>query len=236
MIANKPPVLRLRMADVSALRLRSTGLETLRPLVGSGPTPLGHERTSDYAFLAVDASRSYPGALREVVRSFVFLQNEATLVNCDIAGNEPPAAVDWTLEGAEAGQLSVIQPRHAKAARRGAELVVSCTGPSADKLFLNVIHTAAAPETGEIDSSDLAGLRIADRVILFNTETRMANSAVSFDVAGPPALKFLITGLAPGAWEVWRGGYLEIPDTTVEKESGTLDFESKPGSYFLRHL
>jgi len=222
------------MADVAALRLGESGLETLRPLVGSGPAPLGHMRGDDYAFLAVNASRSYPGALREVVRSFVFLQNEATLIDCDIAENEPPVAVEWAIEGAESKQLSVIQPRHAKAVRRAADLVVSAARPERDKVFLNVIHTRAAPETGEIDSSDLAGLRIRDRVILFGTETRMA-TAVSFDVEGPPDLKFLITALAPGGWEIWRAGYLEIPDITVEREAGGMYFESKPGSFFLRH-
>jgi hypothetical protein len=228
-------VLKLRMADVAALRLGRTGLETLRPLVGAGPRALGHDRTPDYAFLAVDATGSYRGTLRQVVRSFVFLPNEATLVNCDIAESEPPVPVDWMLEGAEAGRLTIIQPRRAKAAARGRDLVVESRESTSDKLFLTLIHTAARPETGEIDSSDLAGVRLGERVILFVAETRMA-TAVSFDVAGPAALKFLIAGMAPGAWEIWRGGFLEITDVTVEKESGALSFEGKPGSYFLRHL
>ena len=89
---------------------------------------------------------------------------------------------------------------------------------------------------GKIDSEELAGLRLGSLVILFYTETHMARSAVSFDVAGPPEIKFLIVGLAPGAWEIWRAGMRELDDGAVAPESGVLYFEGKPGSYFLRHV
>jgi len=49
-------------------------------------------------------------------------------------------------------------------------------------------------------------------------------------------MKFLIIGLAPGAWEIWRAGMRELEDGAVAPESGVLYFEGKPGSYFLRAI
>ena len=92
-------VISLRMADVQALRLAATGLETLRSLAGPQARPLGHDRTEEYAFLAVDAKHAYKG-LQEVTRSFVFLPALRALVEFDIALSEdPPVAVTWKLEG-----------------------------------------------------------------------------------------------------------------------------------------
>jgi hypothetical protein len=73
-------------------------------------------------------------------------------------------------------------------------------------------------------------------VIAFHNETHMAQSAVSFDVEAAGALQFLITGLAPGAWEIWRAGMRELEDGVVAPESGSVRFSGKPGSYFLRRV
>ena len=76
-------VVELRMADVQALRLRATGVETLRALAGPGARALGHDRTAEYAFLAVEAAG--------VIREFVYLPNQKALIEYDIAGQ-----VTWT--------------------------------------------------------------------------------------------------------------------------------------------
>ena len=133
--------------------------------------------------------------------------------------------MNWKLEGATPGSASRILPRQGKAA--------SATG---DALLLNVVWTGEARPLAQIDSMDLAGVRIGNQVVAFNIETRMARSAVSFDVDGPAALKFLVTGLAPGEWEIWFAGMLEIPDAEVKPEAGVLYFEGRPGGYFLRRL
>jgi Heparinase II C-terminal domain len=207
-------VISLRMADVQALRLAATGLDTLRALAGPLARPMGHDRTADYAFLAVDAKRAYKG-LQEVTRSFVFLPEQRALVEFDIAiPADPPVPVTWKLEGSG----SVV------------------TLLSNETQFLHLIQTAGRQAPGKIDSDDLAGLRLGSLAILFYTETHMARSAVSFDVAGPTAMKFLIAGLAPGEWEIWRAGMREIDDGAVAPESGVLYFEGKPGGYFLRHV
>jgi hypothetical protein len=224
-MASKTAVLRLRMAEVAALRVRGTGVETLRGLVPDG-RPMGHDLTSDYAFLAVDASGAYPGVLREVTRSFVFLPGPGALVACDVAvAADQPVAVSWNLEGnAKPASVARILPRTPGAA------------PAADSILLHVIWLGERQPLAALDSSDLAGVRVADRVVAFFTETRTARSAVSFDVDGPAMLKFLITGLAPGEWEIWRGGLLENLDGTVPPEKGALAFQDSPGNYFLRRI
>src|SRR4051812_45334292 len=110
-------VISLRMADVQALRLRATGLETLRSLAGPRAHPLGNDRTNDYAFLAVDVK--YQG-LSEVTRSWVFLPKLHALVEFDIAISQGrPVRVTWELKG-----NGNAQPLLAK-----------------DGLFLNLVQT-----------------------------------------------------------------------------------------------
>src|SRR5947208_2647966 len=99
MNASKPVTITLRMQDVRGLRLRATGIETLRALAGPDARPLGHDRGPDYAFLAVDATREYAGALRELTRSFVFLPALGALVTFDTAVSTNP--LKWVLEGAD---------------------------------------------------------------------------------------------------------------------------------------
>jgi len=111
----------------------------------------------------------------------------------------------------------------------------------AERLFLNVVQFPG-PEggtplpVGEVSSVELAGVRLADRVVLFHADSRSARSAVSFSVEGNGDLKYLVTGLAPGAWEIWWNGWLEDPQGAVEPRAGALYFEGPPGSYFLRRL
>jgi len=91
-------------------------------------------------------------------------------------------------------------------------------------------------EQATVESLDLAGVRLGGRVVFFHADTRSATSAVSFDVAGPARLKFLIVGLAVGTWEIWRNGFLLDAGGAVEPDSGVLSFEGPPGGYFLRRI
>ena len=88
-----------------------------------------------------------------------------------------------------------------------------------------------------ITSLDLAGVRVGNTVVLFHTEKQMARSALSFDTgSGEGRLRFLVTGLAPGMWEIWRNGWLVEPEIVVRAGEGVLSFEERPGSYFIRRL
>ncbi len=94
----------------------------------------------------------------------------------------------------------------------------------------------AGTKTGEVDSLDLAGTRLGDWVVLFNVEQLSTRSAVWFEVKGGARLRFLVTGLAPGTWEIWRNGFLEDPGGVVWRGAGALYFEGEAGQYFLRRL
>lgn len=104
-----------------------------------------------------------------------------------------------------------------------------------------VRHSGETVETDaqatRIRSLDLTGVRIGDTVVLFHMEDRMARSAVSFDTGGGSGrVRFIVTGLAPGMWEIWRNGWLVEPEAPVRAPEGVLYFEERPGSYFLRRL
>jgi len=86
-----------------------------------------------------------------------------------------------------------------------------------------------------VSSIDLAGVRFEHYVILFHTETTMARSTF-FGVEAGGTLKYLVVGLVPGTWEIWRNGFLEDPEGVVNKESGILYFEGPPGNYYLKRL
>jgi hypothetical protein len=197
-------VIELRTADVRALHLGGTGLETLRALPGAQARALGHDRGADFAFLAV--------ASAGVVREFVYLPVEKALIEFDVVDSATGAK--WKLQGGGSAQ-SLLDTQ---------------------TQLLHLIQLGEQQKAGKIDSDDLAGLRLRSWGILFYTEPRMARSAVSFDVEGPSRMKFLIAGLAPGAWEIWRAGMRELEDGAVAPESGLLCFQGKPGSYFLRSV
>ena len=194
------------MSDV-----RAVSPDTLRALAGPEARTLGRDVTPAYSFLAADCTAAYRTSLRELLRFFVLLPNIA-LIDFDIPTAGPDTTVTWNLEGAR--PETAIEIRH----------------------LLHVIWLGEPKPFKPLDSIDLRGVRVGNQVIAFYTEPRMARSAVSFDVDGTGKLKILIAGLAPGEWEVWFAGMLEIPDGEVRPEAGTLTFEGNPGSYFIRRL
>ena len=139
-------------------------------------------------------------------------------------------------EYAYATVLSRGARRSAVVLRQGAILTFEIGSGPADRPVLKVRNCEAALSQGPIESLDLAGARLGDSVVLFHAETRSATSAVSFDVAGPARLKFIIVGLAVGTWEIWHKGFLVEPGGAVERDTGVLSFEGAPGGYFLRRI
>jgi hypothetical protein len=93
-----------------------------------------------------------------------------------------------------------------------------------------------APEIEEAVSVELTGLRIAGRVALLHSEARTWRSPVSYHVRGEGQLKHLVLGLAPGAWELWRDGWLIDPDAAVPPDTRALAFERPAGGFFLRRF
>lgn len=148
----------------------------------------------------------------------------------------PEYAYATTLVRSGAGATERVVRRSVVVLRVGAVLTLDMGNGSADRPVLKVRNCGAGLSQGPIDSLDLAGARVADHVVLFHADTRSATSAVSFDVAGPARLKFIIVGLAVGTWEIWHNGFLVDPGGAVERDSGVLRFDGAPGGYFLRRI
>ena len=85
-----------------------------------------------------------------------------------------------------------------------------------------------------VGGSTLAGLRLADRVVLFHRGGRSLDREASFTARGGANLKYLVAGLAAGTWQVWRDGRILLPAVEVAGSAGTLYFEGPAGTYSLR--
>jgi len=120
----------------------------------------------------------------------------------------------------------------------GWRVEISPVRPSASDLFLNVLqimdHSQQPLAVEKIECAPMVGVRLADRLVLFNTGGERTAQPVSFTARGPATIRFLITDLAPGAWQVWRDGKLEPSNRSVTADAGTLYFEGPPGDYSLR--
>jgi hypothetical protein len=93
-------------------------------------------------------------------------------------------------------------------------------------------------EAHPVTSLDLDGVRLADWVVLFHSEAGLLRSAFSFDT-GPvnaSSLRYVITGVAPGVWEIWRDGWVVDIGVVVRAGEGVLYFSERPGSFFVRRL
>jgi len=110
---------------------------------------------------------------------------------------------------------------------------------AATDYFLNAMQVM---ETGKgkpaavekIESGGLTGVRLADRVVLFNRNSERTDRPVSFTVKGGGKLKYLVTDLAAGTWQVWRDGGIVHPAVPVSSSAGTLYFQGPSGNYSLR--
>lgn len=85
-----------------------------------------------------------------------------------------------------------------------------------------------------IGSVDLAGARIGEWVVLFHNEAHSAREPQFFFVDREGPVRCLVTGLAPGAWELWHNGFVKEPSLEVSPRAGALYFEGTAGNYFFR--
>jgi hypothetical protein len=109
---------------------------------------------------------------------------------------------------------------------------ISFTAPGQGKPEPPRVSGSAKPTP--VESMDLAGIRVADWAILFNIEPRSTRSAVWFETSGGDKLRFLLTGLAPGQWDIWCDGWLVDHGAIVRPTAGALYFTGAPGMYFVR--
>jgi Heparinase II C-terminal domain len=197
-------------------------LEMLRArLSSSSPVqPIGYLAGSGFAFLAADASTA--GA--DIKRSIVVLEGIG-VVTFDLL-TRANGSVSWRSEPAR--EVLFVQPRHTPSSTVS---VLPVDGEVTVLTFTPV--RSDLPE--RIESLDVLGLAVRAWVVLFGTESRSNRSALSFDVSGDGPRQCLVTGLAPGEWDLWRNGWLEAAHTVRPRE-GAVSFETRPGSYFLRRF
>ena len=221
------PPLTLQTADVASALSNPSWWElpTLRRLLPDrSATTLGYSIGPDpaspaYAFLAVDVTPAYAPSLTTVHRFFVQLRGDALLA-LDLAVGK--GDISWRLEGKIGPTLShrSLLPKPGSPAGN-------------DHIFLNVLHSPAL-DVELIRSLGLAGARVGQTVVLFHTEVGMASSSLFFDLHASGKLRFLIAGLSPGVWEVWRDGFLEENTHKALPGSGVVVFEAEAGDFFLR--
>ena len=256
---------------------------------GFGPDP----KRPDFTYLKGDIKEAYSAKVKEVKRSFVFLnlglpQIPAALVVFDrVVSSNPEFRKYWLLhsieepviEGARAvvalsengwsGKLvnTTLLPAAenlhlSKLGGKGKEFWVFGTNypdqtvppdpeagswrvelsprkPAATDLFLNVMQVMDRERSDplaveKIESEDVVGVRLSDRVVLFNPAGLRATEPVSFALRGEGTMKVLVTDLAEGTWQVWRDGQIAVPALTVSGDAGTAYFEGPAGSYVLR--
>ncbi|HWQ55938.1 MAG TPA: hypothetical protein VN442_19775 [Bryobacteraceae bacterium] len=189
----------------------------------------------EWAFLAADITTAPFQAAR---RSVVVLKTgpeHSAVVSFDFATPGGPCTRQ-VIEGAGAVHHTVLLPGAGDPMieTEGETLVARPRQSRPDAMFLNVTQFGPPLPVELIWTIDLAGIRMGDRVVLFHPGSHVAHQPVFFDVDEGELLKCLVTGLAPGFWDLWWRGWLEQPDLQVAPGEGVLYFESPKGGYYLR--
>lgn len=112
--------------------------------------------------------------------------------------------------------------------------------PAAEDYFLNVMQVAdntcnRLNEVKRIDGERIVGVQIADYVVSFSKNSQVLSGKFNITLSGNHSMKFIITDLLPGTWQIKKDGKLFIPASEVRSDDGILFFEGTGGHYeFLR--
>ncbi|MCL6605047.1 MAG: discoidin domain-containing protein [Paenibacillus sp.] len=117
---------------------------------------------------------------------------------------------------------------------------ISPTDAQTDDNFLNVMQVMdnvggpTALPTEMVDSGDMVGAKIADRIALFSKSGDRLNGPVTLDITGDEDhLQYVVTDLAAGYWTVERDGQTADSQILVSEEGGVLSFNGPSGTYKL---
>ncbi len=123
---------------------------------------------------------------------------------------------------------------------RGAwRMEVSPVKPVAENYFLNVMQVAdntckKLNKVKRLDGVRIVGVQISDRVVTFSKDTTPLSGHFQLKVEGEGILKFVITDLKPGNWQVLKDGDVYLPIQEVKSDDGILYFEGMAGEYEFR--
>jgi heparin/heparan-sulfate lyase len=245
----------------------------------------GHEIGGNYTYLKGDLTAAYSKKVREVKRSFVFLDlgggvvPAAIVVFDRVVSTNPEFRKYWLLQSVSEPKVrssqAIVSGRLVNTALLpapdnlttetiggpgkefwvfgknypnvtvppdpevgGWRVQLSPKQPAAEDLFLNVLQATddgkPLPVRLRRQTAPVVTVEIADRVVLFNREGTRMTKPFTFEAQGQSTLKFLLTDLGEGNWQVWRGGQIVKPAIEVSAEAGTLYFEGPAGTYTLR--
>ena len=113
---------------------------------------------------------------------------------------------------------------------------VSPKSSAAENNFLNVMQVAdntckRLNEVKRIDGEKIVGVQIAEHVVMFSKDSQPLSGKFNINVSGETPMKFIITDLIPGTWQIKKDGKLFIPATEVRSDDGIIFFEGTGGSY-----
>ena len=123
---------------------------------------------------------------------------------------------------------------------RGAWRVeISPAKPATENYFLNVLQVAdntckQLNDVRRLDGACTVGVQIADRVVTFSKDSEQLSGRFEVKVEGEGNLKFVITDLKPGNWQVLKDGKVYQPIREVKSDDGVLCFEGTAGTYEFR--
>ena len=129
------------------------------------------------------------------------------------------------------------RPGEDEANERGAWRVeVSPKRVAAEDYYLNVLQVTDATKSTtldvkRIDNEKIVGVQIADRITTFSKNSLPLEQSFNLSASGSGMLKFLITDLLPGKWQVLKDGKSYLENVNVLNEEGIISFEGTAGEY-----
>ena len=84
-----------------------------------------------------------------------------------------------------------------------------------------------------IDSEDVFGVKLADRVVLFSRESSLMKGPVRFSIDSEGSVDILVTDLASGEWQISKDGEVLISEIQCQAEEHLIYFAGNTGYYEL---
>ena len=127
---------------------------------------------------------------------------------------------EFDVNGANHAPSKPVKPEDEAGSWR---IELSSAKPSAETKFINVMQVMDAESVPlpvvPIEAGPLNGVRIGDRIVLFNVNAARVASSVNFDAAA--GAKVVVTGIEPGQWHVRQNGR-----DTVRTAASVLEFDA----------
>lgn len=105
-----------------------------------------------------------------------------------------------------------------------------------ENYFLNVMQVAdntckQMNDVKRIDADKIVGVQIADRIVTFSKNSQPLCGKFDMNIGGDKTMKFVITDLIAGTWQIRKDGKVYIPAKEVRSDDGILSFEGTAGRY-----